>query len=85
MTDRRKYNRKRKDRYALAGWLLFILCAVFYLASSLKNHDLLAVIGSGLFLIACLVFMVPLVRPDKKAIRKTEGPDEMDPERRIEI
>ena len=85
MTDRRKYKRKRKDRYALAGWLLFILCAVFYLASSLKNHDPLAVIGSVLFLIACLVFMVPLVRSDRKAIRKTEGPNEKYLERRIDI
>ena len=72
MTDRRKYNRKRKDRYALTGWLLFILCAVFYLASSLKNHDLLAVIGSVLFLLACLVFMIPLVWPDKETVRKAE-------------
>ncbi len=76
MTDRRKYNRKRKDRYALAGWLLFILCAVFYLASSLKNHDLLAVIGSGLFLIACLVFLVPIVKPDNQAVREAEHPDD---------
>ena len=72
MNERRQIKRKRKDRYALAGWLLFILCAVFYLASSLKNHDPLAVIGSGLFLIACLVFMVPLVRPDKEAVGKAE-------------
>ena len=66
MNDRRKSRLKRNDRYALAGWLLFILCAVFYLASSLKNQDPLATIGSVLFIIACLVFMAPLVRPDKK-------------------
>ncbi len=76
MNDRRKSKLKRKDRYALAGWLLFILCAVFYIASSLKNHDPLAIIGSVLFLIACLVFMVPIIRPDKEAVHKTEHLDE---------
>ena len=76
MTDRRKSKLKRKDRYAVAGWLLFILCAVFYLASSLKNHDPLAIIGSALFLIACLVFLIPIVKPDKQAVRKTEHLDE---------
>lgn len=75
MNDRQKTKRKRKDRYALAGWLLFILCAVFYLASGLKNHDPLAIIGSALFLIACLVFMIPIVKPDKQAFRKTEHLD----------
>ena len=74
MNDRRKNKLKRKDRYALAGWLLFILCAVFYLASGLKNHDPLAIIGSVLFLIACLVFIIPLFRPDKEknAVREAE-------------
>ncbi|MDJ0667060.1 MAG: hypothetical protein QNJ61_07270 [Desulfobacterales bacterium] len=76
MNDRRKSKLKRKDRYALAGWLLFILCAVFYIASSLKNHDPLAIIGSVLFLIACLVFMVPIIRPDKETVHKTEHLDE---------
>ncbi len=76
MNNRRISKLKRKDRYALAGWLLFILCAVFYLASSLINHDPLAIIGSTLFLIACLVFMVPIVKPDKQSLRKTEHPDE---------
>ena len=76
MNNRRTSKLKRKDRYALGGWLLFILCAVFYLASSLKNHDPLAIIGSVLFLVACLVFMVPIVRPDKQAVRKTEHLEE---------
>ena len=76
MNNRRISKLKRKDRYALAGWLLFVLCAVFYLASSLKNHDPLAIIGSVLFLGACLVFMVPIVRPDKQAVRKSEQLDE---------
>ncbi|MGD8243111.1 MAG: hypothetical protein PVF55_09855 [Desulfobacterales bacterium] len=77
MNDRRKSRLKRKDRFALAGWLLFILCAAFYLASSLKNQDPLATIGSVLFIVACLVFMVTLVRPakEKSAVGEAERPE----------
>lgn len=53
-------------KYQLAGWVLFILCAVLYAVSSLRNHDILSFIGSLIFLIACLVFLVPVV----KSIRK---------------
>lgn len=53
--------------YHLAGWILFIICALFFLASSLKNHDVLTLIGSLIFLVACVVFMVPLVAAYKKA------------------
>ena len=51
----------------LLGWILFIICAIFFIASGLKNHDILTFIGSVIFLIACIVFLIPLVRPNKKA------------------
>ena len=51
----------------LAGWILFIICAIFFIASSLKNHDILTFIGGAIFLIACFVFLIPLVRSNKKA------------------
>lgn len=50
----------RKLKYQLVGWVLFIVCALFYLASSLKNRDVLAAAGSLAFLVACLVFLVPV-------------------------
>jgi len=63
-------------RYQLLGWILFIICAIFYIASGLKNHDILTFIGSGIFLIACVVFLIPLVRPNKKAEndKKSQNP-----------
>jgi len=53
-------------KYQLTGWILFIICAIFFVASSLKNRDILAFIGSVIFLIACIVFLIPLVRSNKK-------------------
>jgi predicted membrane channel-forming protein YqfA (hemolysin III family) len=52
-------------RYHMAGWILFIICAGFFLAASLKNHDTLTAIGSIIFFIACIVFLIPLVRSVK--------------------
>ena len=54
-------------KYQLSGWILFIICAIFFIASGLKNHDILTFIGGVIFLIACIVFLIPLVRPNKKA------------------
>ena len=44
------------------GWLLFILCAAFFIASAWRSHDMLYLIGSVVFLVACLVFLAPFVR-----------------------
>ena len=65
-----------KAKYQLAGWLLFILCALCYMASSWRNQDTLAFMGSILFLLACVVFLLPLVMtgkgsaPDAKALEE---------------
>lgn len=48
--------------YQLVGWLLFILCALCFLVSSLVNQDFWALSGSLIFLLACLLFIWPLVK-----------------------
>ena len=66
----KKYNENQTIqgiKYHIVGWILFIICAIFFIASSLKNHDILTFIGSVIFLIACIVFFIPLVRPSKSA------------------
>jgi predicted membrane channel-forming protein YqfA (hemolysin III family) len=49
-------------KYQLSGWILFIVCAILFIASSLKNQDMLNFIGSVIFLIACILFLIPLIR-----------------------
>ncbi len=56
----------QKIRYQICGWGLFVLCAVFFFASSLKNNDMLGLVGSIIFLIACFVFIIPLVIKSRK-------------------
>jgi predicted membrane channel-forming protein YqfA (hemolysin III family) len=50
---------KREARFHLWGWLLFVVCAGFFIASSVESSDILGLIGSIIFLIACVVFIVP--------------------------
>jgi len=53
----------RKERqFNLWGWLLFVVCAAFFIASAVISGDVLYLIGSIVFLIACLVFLFPLIK-----------------------
>ena len=54
-------DRNREMRFHLWGWILFLVCAGFFIASSIESDDMLGLIGSIIFLIACVVFIVPLV------------------------
>jgi predicted membrane channel-forming protein YqfA (hemolysin III family) len=65
-------NHEVKDlKDQLFGWILFVICAIFFIASSLKNGDTLTFIGSIIFLIACIVFLIPLFRTIKKVENET--------------
>ena len=46
----------------LWGWVLFVVCAGFFIASSIKEGSILTLVGSLIFLAACVVFIIPLVR-----------------------
>lgn len=54
--------------YQLWGWILFIICAVFFITSGLVNKDMFTLVGSVIFLIACIVFIIPLVNANKKKV-----------------
>lgn len=49
-------------RLQLAGWILFIVCAFFFMAAGFRHHDVLTILGSAVFLFACFLFLIPLVR-----------------------
>jgi hypothetical protein len=50
----------------LWGWILFVICAGFFIASAVDSGSLLGLIGSIVFLLACLVFIAPLVMRGKQ-------------------
>jgi len=50
-----------QHRYPLWGWVLFIFSAIFFIASSIRADDPVSLVGGLLFLVACFVFLAPLV------------------------
>ena len=51
----------RQNHFQLWGWILFIGSALFFMAASIRADDPVSLIGGALFLVACFVFMVPLL------------------------
>ena len=41
------------------GWVLFIASACFYGAAGIRSRDMLSILGSLFFLVACIVFLIP--------------------------
>ena len=51
-----------QHRFQLWGWILFVFSAIFFIVSSLRAGDPVSLVGGLLFLLACFVFLVPLVQ-----------------------
>jgi len=60
-------NQIKNIKYQIIGWVHFIICAILFLASGLVNNDILTLMGSVIFLIACIVFLIPLFSEYKTA------------------
>jgi hypothetical protein len=54
-------NEDRRRKFNLCGWGLFIVSAVFFMLAALRSGDPLGLAGGFFFLVACLVFLVPLL------------------------
>ena len=59
-------DKQREMRFNLWGWILFVVCALFFIASSLQVRNILVLMGRILFLVACFVFIYPLVQRKNK-------------------
>jgi hypothetical protein len=46
----------------LFGWILFVICAVLFILAGVRVGDWLTIAASLVFLLACVVFLVPLVQ-----------------------
>lgn len=47
--------RRRRDR---VGWVLFTMCSLAYIIANVRARDWLSLVGSVLFLLACVVFIL---------------------------
>jgi hypothetical protein len=55
-------NQETERKFNLYGWILFVVCSFFFIADSVIAGSIIGIIGSVIFLIACGVFIIPLVR-----------------------
>ncbi len=53
---------ERERLFNLWGWVLFVVCAGFFIGSAVRAGDGWMVAGSVIFLAACGVFLIPLVK-----------------------
>ena len=44
-------------RYEFWGWILFTISALFFIVSSLRNGDIVGLLGGVFFLLACAAFL----------------------------
>lgn len=51
----------RDERYQLAGWALFVVSSALYTLAGVQFKSGVTVIASLFFLVACLVFMYPIL------------------------
>jgi cbb3-type cytochrome oxidase subunit 1 len=59
--------------YQLYGWLLFIVCALLFIVSSIRNWQPLIFAGSIIFLVACVLFVIPLVDSLREERNRTDS------------
>jgi choline-glycine betaine transporter len=56
-------NEKQNDlKTQMWGWALFVICGVLFTISGLRAQDILTVAGSVIFLLGCIVFIMPLMK-----------------------
>jgi hypothetical protein len=63
-----------QHRYQLWGWILFIGSAIFFMVASIRADDPVSLIGGTLFLVACFVFLVPLLAELKATASNSSRP-----------
>lgn len=65
-------NGKKDDMYEkslrcqLYGWILFVVCALLFIAAGIVGREPLVFAGSLLFLLACMFFLIPLIDSFRK-------------------
>ena len=63
---------RRERNYHLVGWILFLVCAVFFIASAAISGDVLYLAGSIIFFLACIAFVIPLVSRPRLPLGQTD-------------
>ena len=55
-------DQRKELLYQVWGWIIFLICAFLFTASSVKIGDMLMIVASLFFVLGCIVFMIPLIK-----------------------
>jgi hypothetical protein len=56
---------QKDKRFEIWGWVLFTVSALFFIASSLRNGDIIGLLGGVFFLLACAAFLASYIGTNK--------------------
>jgi hypothetical protein len=56
---------QKGKRYEIWGWILFTISALFFIVSSLRNGDIVGLLGGLFFLLACAAFLASYIGSHK--------------------
>jgi hypothetical protein len=56
---------QKGKRYEIWGWILFTISALFFIVSSLRNGDIIGLLGGLFFLLACAAFLASYIGTHK--------------------
>ena len=51
----------RDRKHEIWGWLMFVVSSLFFIASSIRNGDVISLLGGIFFLLACVAFLASYV------------------------
>jgi len=72
--------------FNITGWVLFYICALLFMYNAIQGRDLIYFLGSLAFLIACVVFTIPMFVNHKKYLQlREEHRKGIDPRKRAEM
>jgi hypothetical protein len=60
-----KVSPQKDKRFEIWGWVLFTVSALFFIASSLRNGDIIGLLGGVFFLLACAAFLASYIGTNK--------------------
>jgi hypothetical protein len=63
-----------KDAIDFLGWILFLISAVAFVVSGLRNGDTAGLVGAVFFLVACVIFLIPYLRRGGSVASDHRGP-----------
>ncbi len=58
-----------EKKHDLLGWMLFVVSAAFFMASSIRAGDVVGLLGGVFFLLACVAFLAPYFGP-RRGVRR---------------